>query len=264
MRPVVKIILYIGLAASCVLFALSFREIYMLKVQKIPVPNDLSMGMNGFLALLCFIILGILVGRDISAYIAEKATKFIFADEGEVEKVPEYELAEEAWKNGDFLEAIRILREYYEKHPRAIYIAMRIAEIYENDLKNILAAALEYEQILKKKLPPERWGWAAIHLVNLYGKLGQTAKGEALLREIVERFPKTSAAKKARQRLGIPEPEPEQPVEEVKKEEAKKEAVKKEDNQPQEEKAEEAIEKKPSKPKKEEPKLPPGFRPKTK
>lgn len=248
MRPIVKIILYLGLAASCVLFALSFREIYMLKVQKIPVPSDLSMGMNGFLALVCFILLGILIGRDISAYFAEKAVKFIFADDGDATKVPEYELAEEAWKNGDFLEAIRILRDYYEKHPRAIYVAMRIAEIYENDLKNILAAALEYEQILKHKLPPERWGWAAIHLVNLYGKLGQTQKGEALLREINERYPETSAAKKARQRLGIPEPEP---VVEEKQEENRSQ---------EEEKTKENVQEKPPEPKKDEPKLPPGFR----
>lgn len=249
MRPLVKIILYVGLAASCALFALSFREIYLLKIQKIPVPNDLSMGMNGFLALICFVLLGLLIGRDISAYIAEKATKFIFSDTEIESKVPEYERAEEVWKNGDFLEAIRILREYYEKHPRAIYVAMRIAEIYENDLKNPLAAALEYEQILKHKLPPERWGWAAIHLVNLYGKLGQTSKGEALLREINERYPETSAARKARQRLGIPEP---QPVEE------QTQPPEQEEEPVQEEK----IEEKPQEPKKEEPKLPPGFRPK--
>ncbi|MCX7872268.1 MAG: hypothetical protein N2487_03170 [Verrucomicrobiae bacterium] len=251
MRPVVKIILYIGLAAACVLFALAFREIYLLKVQKIPVPADLSMGMNGFLALICFVLLGLLISRDISAYFADRAVKFIFSDESEEAKAPEYERAEEVWKNGDYLEAIRILREYYEEHPRAIYVAMRIAEIYEVDLKNPLAAALEYEQILKHKLPPERWGWAAIHLVNLYGKLGQTDKGESLLREINDKYPKTSAAKKARQRLGIPEPEPEpEKVVEPLVEEAKQ-------GEHFQEKQEELVE-----PKKEEPKLPPGFRPK--
>ena len=60
------------------------------------------------------------------------------------------------------------MRDYYNKNPREVHVALRIAEIYEKDLNNHLAAALEYEEVLKKKLPAERWGWAAIHLVNLY------------------------------------------------------------------------------------------------
>ncbi len=242
MRPVVKIILYIGLALSALFFALAFRELYLLKVHRLPVPENMSMGTNGFLALICVITLGILIGRDISAFFAEKAVRFIFNDEGELTRTPEYEKAEEIWKNGDYLEAIRILREYYNKHPREVYIPMRIAEIYENDLHNTLAAALEYEQILTNKLPPERWGWAAIHLVNLYSKLGHTDKATWLLNEINNRYPFTPAAKKARQRLGLPEPEV--PVEETKEEKVEKSEEKQE------------------KPKKAEPNLPPGFRPK--
>lgn len=241
MRPIIKIILYIGLVASALFFGLAFREIYLLKVQRIPVPQNLSIGGNGFAALMCLIILGILIGRDISNYLAERAVKLIFDDEGESMKTPEYEKAEEMWKRGDYLEAIRLLREYYNKHPREIYVSMRIAEIYETDLHNTLAAALEYEQILTQKLPPERWGWAAIHLVNLYNKLGQTDKATKLLNEINNRYPFTSAAKKARQRLGLPEPEIPEPE--------------------KEEKAE-TTEHKHEKPKKEEPHLPPGFRPK--
>jgi len=241
MRPIFKIILYIGLVASALFFGLAFREIYLLKVQRLPVPEHLSMGANGFAALMCLVVLGIFIGRDISSYLAEKAVKFIFNDEGETMKTPEYEKAEEVWKSGDYLEAIRLLRNYYEKHPREIYVAMRIAEIYENDLHNTLAAALEYEQILNNKIPPERWGWAAIHLVNLYSKLNQTDKATWLLNEISNRYPFTPAAKKARQRLGLPEPE----IPEAEK----KEKVEK-------------IEARHEKPKKEEPHLPPGFRPK--
>lgn len=246
MRSSVKIIAYVGLIACIILFGLSFRELYLMKVQKIPLDEGLSMMTPAFLGFLCLVMLAILIAHDVSNYIGEKAIKFIFDDEGEAIKTPEYEKAEDVWKNGDYLEAIRLMREYYEKHPREIYVAFRIAEIYENDLHNPLAAALEYEQILKNKLPPERWGWAAIHLVNLYGKLGQTDKGTALLQRIVEEYPKTAAAKKARERLGIPEPEPEpQP-------------------QPQEEIQEETEEIKEEKQKKShpEPKLPPGFRPK--
>jgi len=74
---------------------------------------------------------------------------------------------------------------------------LRIAEIYETNLGNYLAAALEYEEILKKKLPAERWGWAAIHLANLYsGKLNKTVEATKLLRRIVDEYGQTVAAKR--------------------------------------------------------------------
>jgi tetratricopeptide (TPR) repeat protein len=93
------------------------------------------------------------------------------------------------------------MRDYLKKNPREQHVAIRIAEIYEKDLGNYLAAALEYEEVLKHKLPPDRWGWAAIHLCNLYFKLNQEQKGYALLRRIVKEYPQTPAADKARKRL---------------------------------------------------------------
>ena len=84
----------------------------------------------------------------------------------------------------------------------------RIAEIYEKDLNNHLAAALEYEEFLKQKLPPERWAWAAIHLVNLYyGKLDKPDQGLALLWRIHREYGKTQAAAKARKRLNQIDPD---------------------------------------------------------
>ena len=69
-------------------------------------------------------------------------------------------------------------------------------------MKNPLAAALEYEEILQQKLAPERWGWAAIHLANLYsGPMGKPEKAIDLLRQLVERYPDTPAGEKASQRL---------------------------------------------------------------
>jgi hypothetical protein len=100
---------------------------------------------------------------------------------------------------------------------------------------------LEYEEILKKKLPAERWGWAAIHLANIYsGKLNKLSEAEALLHRIIKEYGQTAAAKKARERLGVPE-SPIPPVAESPK--------------PQPQPTFEARE--PS-----DPNLPPGFRPK--
>lgn len=145
--------------------------------------------------------LGLLIAGDVSHYFGSKALKVIYNDEGDGLQNPDYEAAEQLWANGKHLEAISAMREYLQRNPREQHVAIRIAEIYEKDLKNHLAAALEYEEVLKHKLPPDRWGWAAIHLCNLYFKLSQEQKGFELLRRIVNEYPTTAAAEKARKRL---------------------------------------------------------------
>jgi len=153
------------------------------------------------------VFFGVLLGHDISRFFANRVEDFIFNDDLEGVKDPEYEEAEKMWVSGQHLEAVRLMRDYLKRHPREQYVALRIAEIYEKDLQNYLASALEYEEVLKKRLPPERWGWAAIHLANLYsGKLNKIEQATQLLHRIVEDYGQTAAAKKARERLGIPEP----------------------------------------------------------
>ena len=188
--------------------------------------------------------LSLLIARDVSRFFADRLDDLIFNDNLQGVKDPEYEEAEHVWAEGKYLEAIQLMRDYLKRHPREQYVALRIAEIYESNLGNYLAAALEYEEVLKKKLPPERWGWAAIHLANLYsGKLNKTEEATKLLRRIVDDFGRTSAAKKARERLGIPEPvEAPQPAPE-----------------PEPEPAPEPMKKAPEPPPSN---LPPGFRPK--
>jgi TolA-binding protein len=151
--------------------------------------------------------LSVMIGHDVSRYLAQRVEDFIFNDNLDGVKDPEYEEAERVWASGKHLEAIQLMRDYLKRHPREQYVALRIAEIYETDLRNYLAAALEFEEVLKKRLPPERWGWAAIHLANLYsGKLNKTEQATTLLRRIVDEYGQTAAARKARERLGIPEP----------------------------------------------------------
>jgi TolA-binding protein len=168
-------------------------------------------GMMGYAAGLLGVIVcaGLLLAFDLSGYFAHRFEKLVFDEEGEAHRDPEYEEAEKVWANGKHLEAIGLMREFLKTHPQEQYAALRIAEIYEKDLGNHLAAALEYEEVLKKRLPSERWGWAAIHLVNLYsGKLNRPDDAAALLRRIIDEHPRTGAAKKARERLGEPEPAP--------------------------------------------------------
>lgn len=156
--------------------------------------------------ILCILALGGLVAWDVSNYMGSKSLKVLYNDDGEGQKDPEYDQAEQVWANGQPLEAVRLMREYYNKNPREVHVALRIAEIYEKDLNNFLAAALEYEEVLKKKLPDERWGWFAVRLCNLYFKLGQEVKAYALLQRIVKEYPETQAAGKARKRLSEVDP----------------------------------------------------------
>ena len=145
--------------------------------------------------------LGLMVGHDVAHYFGNRVVKGLYNDEGEGMKSPEYDAAEQVWADGDHLEAIRLMREYLKKKPREQHVSLRIAEIYEKDLANPLAAALEYEEVLQKKLPAERWGWAAIHLCNLYSKLNQPDKAVDLLHRIDGEYGETAAAEKARKRL---------------------------------------------------------------
>lgn len=218
-RPV-KIAIYIALAACMITFGLlaarSFSKTSGPRSEIVDPSSDptaappQSRGTNwalfGALSFASLVALAILAARDVSQAVATKVDDFIFNDDLKGVKDPEYEEAEKVWANGNHLDAIQLMRDYLKKHPREQYVALRIAEIYEKDLANPLAAALEYQEILKKKLPPDRWGWAAIRLSNLYsGKLNKTDEAQALLRRIIDEHPQTPAAKKARERLGEPE-----------------------------------------------------------
>jgi TolA-binding protein len=164
-------------------------------------PKPPRIGLWTALFVASLIGLGLLIANDVSHFFGNRALKTLYNEEGEGVANPEYEKAEEVWANGQHLEAISMMREYLKENPREQHVALRIAEIYEKDLGNYLAAALEYEEVLKHKLPPDRWGWAAIHLCNLYFKLNQEQKAYPLLRRIVNEHPTTPAADKARKRL---------------------------------------------------------------
>lgn len=197
MHLLLRIMAYAGLVASAVLFGLAATQ------------APTAKGTNGALCFGSVVALALLIARDVSRFVADRAVDFAYNDEGTGQSDPEYEKAEAVWRSGDSLEAIRMLRAYYEKHPREVHVALRIAEIYESSLGNYLAAALEYEEVLKKPLHPERWGVRAIHLCNLYHKLGKPEQANALLERIATEYSATAAAKKAREKLGWPEPEPE-------------------------------------------------------
>ena len=159
------------------------------------------------LFVLTLLALAGLVGLDVSRYLGDRSERSVMASDFVIRKDPDYEAAEEEWTKGNHLDAINLMRGYLQRNPNEQHAAIRIAEIYEKDLNNHLAAALELEEVLNRRLPREKWGWTAIHLANIYsGKLKQPTKALGVLDRIVKEYPDTGAAKKARQRLGLTEP----------------------------------------------------------
>jgi TolA-binding protein len=147
-----------------------------------------------------------LLAWEVSRWFSRRTGEVLLSENAPATTDAEYEAAEAEWANGNHLEAVRQMREYLDKNPSQQYAAIRIAEIYEKDLHNYVAATLELEEVLTKRLSREKWGWTAIHLANLYsGKMGQTDKAIALLERIIRDYPETGAAKKARSRLGVAE-----------------------------------------------------------
>ncbi len=165
-------------------------------------PDTSGLALYAFALFGTLIGLGVLAAHDVSVFLGQKTHKLLHNEDGEGIHSMAYDQAEEVWANGDYLASIRLMREYLTKNPREVHVMARIAEIYEKDLGNFLAAALEYEEFLKHKIPAERWAWSAIHLVNLYyGKLDKPTLGLALLWRIHREYGKTQAAAKARKRL---------------------------------------------------------------
>lgn len=225
MKGPLKIVLYVILIICAVTFGYNFYSLYseimeesaelvhedptqvplpQVDVNKVPPPNRSYSTMMVYGALFFFSVVGLalIVSHDVSHFVAEKSYKMMYDEEGLAIKDPDYEKAEQAWADNKPLEAIQLMRDYLKRHPREQHVALRIAEIYEKDLQNYLAAALEYEEVLKHKLPSELWGWHAIHLCNLYTrKLNQPEKALALLRKIDAEYGNTAAAEKARKRL---------------------------------------------------------------
>lgn len=154
------------------------------------------------LAAVGLIATAFLIARDVAVFSAEKAVEYVYNMEGETTKSESYEVAEQACAEGRYLDAIELMKAYFAANPRDVFAARRVAEIYEKDLENYSAAAMEYEEILRLPLPAVRWSWMAIHLCNIYtGKLNNQERALELLQQIVMEHSQTPAGKKARERL---------------------------------------------------------------
>jgi len=148
------------------------------------------------------LVFALLVARDLGHLIGERVGGNYLTKSDKSQKADMYEDAEAIWADGAYVDAIDSFREYIKVYPGEYHAYKRIAEIYEKDLGSFRAAALEYEEILEMDIPKSRWGWAAIHLCNLYsGKLDDSDRALALLQRVANECSETTAGQKARDRL---------------------------------------------------------------
>jgi len=196
-----KTLLYIGLILCCLALAYAFSVEHTHVLLKAPGASRSRM-MACFVGFVVMVIaIGVLCAFDTSRYLGERAKQWFLQGGAPITSAPEFETAEKLRASGQPLDAIGVLREFLQSHPGEVQVMSRIAEIYNYDLKNYLAAALEYEELLKHRLDAEQWGWAALHLAKLYGRLNEPDKSLALLENLQSKSGKTVAARRARKAL---------------------------------------------------------------
>jgi len=203
-----KILVYAGLILCALVFAYSFGVdfTHVLHGAAGASKSRMIAALGAFVAVA--IVLGLLCAYDVSRYFGRRAERWILQGGDPVLPAAELEEAEKLRKRGESLDAIRLLREVLQNYPDQLDLMSRIAEIYNYDLKNYLAAALEYEELLKHKLPDEKWGWAALHLAKLYGRLNEADKALALLERLETQYGHTLAARRARKVREVHSEEP--------------------------------------------------------
>ena len=156
-----------------------------------------------YLSLMLVSVIGLaIVGAyDLKELFSSRMERWRIEGATSTEPVPELEEAQRLRVAGEPLDAIRVLREYLQANPYELQVMSRIAEIYRYDLKNDLAAALEYEELLKHKVPDDQWAWAALHLAKLYGRLNEFEKSVGLLERLDTQYAHTIAGQRARKAL---------------------------------------------------------------
>lgn len=150
------------------------------------------------------LVLGFVAAQDFGHLLKFRLGKEVSYVDARSARNAEYERAEHIALKGQHHEAIRILQALVAKHPNHIHSVLRIAELYDKELHDYQNAALQYEQLLQLKLPPEQWGWTAIRLANIYsGKLNQPQTALELIRRLAAEHPETQAGGKALKRLAM-------------------------------------------------------------
>lgn len=145
--------------------------------------------------------LAVFVAWDVSRFLGGLAGQLFWGGGRIASITPAWWKAERLCKEQQPLEAIRILRDYLNAHPRHWGVAVRIAEIYQHEIKDPLPAALEYEELLQQRLPKKARAELLLRLAACQLLRHRSEDSAANLRQVIAEFPDSAAAKKAARRL---------------------------------------------------------------
>ena len=201
MRTWTKTTAYLTVACGGGLFAWLFFRAHALVAHQPPAASKSLMFTYLALFALAALLLVWLSASDIRAFVRNRTEAWMVQAASSGGPAPELEEAQKLRASGEPLDAIRVLREHLQANPYNVTVMARIAEIYRYDLSNNLAAALEYEELLKHKVPDEQWAWAALHLAKLYGELNELEKSVSLLERLDDGYAHTVAGRRAKKAL---------------------------------------------------------------
>ena len=201
MKGPTKAAAYVGAALCVAVFAYCFAAEHTQVLHQAAGASRSRMMAYLGLFIAAAIVLGVLIAYDVAHFCGRRAEEAVLQGGPPLGASSALEQAERLRGQHQSLEAIRLLREFLEKHPREWEVMAKIAELYYRDLKNYLAAALEYEELLKLRVPAEQWAWSALHLAKLYSRLNQPEKSVALLERLEKDYSRTVAAGRARKAL---------------------------------------------------------------
>lgn len=145
--------------------------------------------------------LAVIVAWDVSRFFGGIAGQLFWGGGRLPSITPAWWKAERLCREHRPVEAVQVLRDYLNSHPRQWRVAVRIAEIYQHKADEPLAAVLEYEELLKRRLPDSARAEILLRQAACYLLLRDTERAAAKLGEVIENFPATPAAEKARRRL---------------------------------------------------------------
>jgi tetratricopeptide (TPR) repeat protein len=201
MKEMTKPAAYVAGVILTALFAYCYFTEHALMLHQPAVASRFRVNTYLCLLLCSIIILVVFCAREVSRFVKSKAESWMLEAGIPTEPVPQLQEAERLRAAGEPLESIRLLREYLQANPYELHVMARIAEIYRYDLENDLASALEYEELLKHKIPDDQWAWAALHLAKLYGRRNELDKSVALLERIENECGHTVAGRRAARAL---------------------------------------------------------------
>lgn len=156
------------------------------------------------LFLLASIAFAFLFAWDFCRLLADRGVDTLFDMNGRPEQAAAFHKAELIRRQGVPYEAIEFLRDHLHTHRRDTHAGLLIEEIYEQDLCNPLAAALEYEEMLTWRIPKERWAKLTVRAAAIYARdLGRTDRCVELMREVIAKCPGTPSAASAAKRIAL-------------------------------------------------------------